>query len=92
MTPDAVASPPLAWTGDAAFLAEFEACLRLRHAPGIGPRTWKRIFERYESAAAAVDDARSFGPQGLCDDAAAGALARGASTPAARREMEAAAP
>ncbi|MEL7640863.1 MAG: DNA-processing protein DprA [Solidesulfovibrio sp.] len=91
MTTDAALSPPLAWTGDAAFLAELEACLRLRHAPGIGPRTWKRIFDRYDSAAAALDDARSFGPQGLCDDAAAGALARGASTPAARREMEAAA-
>lgn len=91
MTADAVASPPLAWTDDAAFLAEFEACLRLRHAQGIGPRTWKRIFERYASAVDALDDARSFGPQGLCDDAAAGALARGASTPAARREMEAAA-
>lgn len=97
MTTDAVAPPPVApvgpvgWTGDAAFLAELEACLRLRNAPGIGPRTWKRIFERYESAVAALDDARSFGPQGLCDDAAAGALARGASTPAARREIEAAA-
>jgi DNA processing protein len=97
MTTDAVAPPPVApvgpvgWTGDAAFLAELEACLRLRHAPGVGPRTWKRIFERYESAVAALDDVRSFGPQGLCDDATAGALARGASTPAARREIEAAA-
>ncbi|WP_300164343.1 DNA-processing protein DprA [Solidesulfovibrio sp.] len=97
MTDDGVASPPAApvapvdWTGDAAFLAELEASLRLRNAPGIGPRTWKRIFDRYPSAVAALADVRSFGPQGLCDDAAAGALARGASTPAARREMEAAA-
>ena len=90
MTTDPAASET-AWTGDDAFVAELEACLRLRHAPGLGPRTWKRIFERYDSAAAAVADARSFGPQGLCDDAVAAELWRGKAGDAARREIEAAA-
>ncbi|UJX41348.1 DNA-processing protein DprA [Desulfovibrio sp. JY] len=90
MTNEPVA-PDTAWTGDDAFLTELGACLRLRHAPGIGPRTWKRIFDRYDSAAAALADVRSFGPQGLCDDAVAAGLARGVSTAAAQREIEAAA-
>ncbi len=90
MTTD-VAPPPVAWTGDAAFLAEYEACLRLRHTPGIGPRTWKRIFDHYPSAVAALDDVAAFGARGLCSEAIAGTLARGASRPAAQREMEAAA-
>jgi DNA processing protein len=89
MTPDAPSAPPDAWTGDDAFVAELLACLRLRNLPGLGPRTWKRIFDRYDSAVEALADARSFGPQGLCDDAVAGALARGASGPAAERELEA---
>ncbi|MYL82411.1 DNA-protecting protein DprA [Desulfovibrio aerotolerans] len=80
-----------AWTNDAGFVAECLACLRLRHQPGIGPRTIKRIFDRYDSAQAALADARSFGPQGLCDDTAAGALARGLTTPAAEAEIAAAA-
>jgi DNA processing protein len=99
MSPDAPPPPASpgapaardAWTADDGFLAELEACLRLRNTPGLGPRTWKRIFDRYPSAAAALADVRAFGAQGLCDDAVAGALARGLSTPAARREMEAAA-
>ncbi|EHJ49284.1 DNA protecting protein DprA [Solidesulfovibrio carbinoliphilus subsp. oakridgensis] len=99
MSPDAP-SPPAslgapaardAWTADDGFLAELEACLRLRNTPGLGPRTWKRIFDRYPSAAEALADVRAFGAQGLCDDAVAGTLARGLSIPAARREMEAAA-
>ncbi|EFL50230.1 DNA protecting protein DprA [Solidesulfovibrio fructosivorans JJ]] len=88
---DEQAAPEAAWTGDAAFVAELEACLRLRRAPGIGPRTWKRIFDRYDSAVDAVADARAFGPRGLCDDAVAAGLARGVSTEAAKREIEAAA-
>jgi len=91
MTPDAPGAPTDAWTSDVAFVAELLACLRLRNLPGLGPRTWKRIFSHYPSAADALDDVRSFGPQGLCDDALAGALARGASTPAAEREVAAAA-
>ncbi len=91
MTSDVPGAPTDAWTADAAFVAEVAACLRLRNLPGLGPRTWKRILARYPSAVDALDDVRSFGPQGLCDDALAGALRRGASTPAAERELTAAA-
>ncbi len=91
MTIQAQGPPTVAWPGDDAFVDELEACLRLRHCPGLGPRTWKRIFERYGTAVAALAEVRSLGPQGLCPDAVAGALARGASTAPARREMEAAA-
>ncbi|KHK02286.1 DNA-processing protein DprA [Desulfovibrio sp. TomC] len=84
-------APPEAWTADAGFVAECLACLRLRHQAGVGPRTIKRIFDRYPSAVAALAEARSFGPQGLCDDAAAGSLARGLTTPAAEAELSAAA-
>lgn len=90
MTRDASASGN-AWTDDDAFVAELEACLCLRHAPGIGPRTWKRIFSRYDSAREALADARSFGPRGLCEDAVAAGLWRGPATDAARREIDAAA-
>ena len=91
MTDPAAPSPPDAWTADAAFVAECLACLRLRHQAGVGPRTIKRIFDRYPSAVEVLADARSFGPQGLCDDAAAGSLARGLTTPAAEAELSAAA-
>jgi len=91
MTDQAAAPGVDAWTADAQFVAECLACLRLRHQPGIGPRTIKRIFARYESAQAALADARSFGPQGLCDDTAAGALARGLTAPAAEAEIASAA-
>ena len=91
MTDPAAPSPPDAWTADAAFVAECLACLRLRHQAGVGPRTIKRIFDRYPSAVAALAEARSFGPQGLCDDAVAGSLARGLTTPAAEAELSAAA-
>lgn len=87
----AVATPPGDWTGDAAYVAEVRACLRLRHTAGLGPRTWKRILSRYETAAMALADVRQFGAQGLCADALAGALLRGVSTPAAEHELEAAA-
>ncbi len=89
MNRDAADMPADAWTDDAAFVAEVLACLCLRHLPGLGPRGWKRILDRYDAAAKALADARSLGPQGLCDDALAGALARGASRPAAERELEA---
>lgn len=91
MTPDDAGVSPDAWTSDDAFVAELLACLRLRNQPGLGPRTWKRIFDRYASATEALADARSFGPQGLCDDDVAGALVRGLSTKAAERELGAAA-
>jgi DNA processing protein len=79
------------WTDDPTLLAEVEASLCLRHCPGLGSRTWKRILTRYATATAALAAVRSLGPQGLCDDAVAGALARGAGAAAARQEMETAA-
>lgn len=99
MRPDAAPSgassaaraAPHAWTSDHGFLVELEACLCLRNTHGLGPRTWKRIFDRYASATEALADVRAFGAKGLCDAAVAGSLARGLAVPAARREMEAAA-
>ncbi|EKO41025.1 MAG: DNA protecting protein DprA, partial [Solidesulfovibrio magneticus str. Maddingley MBC34] len=90
---DFAAPPPSAatWADDDAFVAECLACLRLRLQSGIGPRTVRRIFDRYDSAAAALADARSFGPQGLCPDDAAAALARGLTSQAAEAELAAAA-
>jgi DNA processing protein len=88
---DAAAPPGPAWTDDPAYLAECQACLRLRHCPGLGPRTWKRILAAYGTAGRALADVRALGPQGLCDDAVAGALARGVSLEAAHRELETAA-
>lgn len=36
---------------------EYLACLALRHSPGLGPRTWKKILLAYPSAQSAVDSA-----------------------------------
>lgn len=94
MRPDAAATTPTpgpAWTEDPAYQAECEACLRLRHCPGLGPRTWKRILAAYGTAGAALADVRALGAKGLCDQAVAGALARGVSQEAARRELDRAA-
>lgn len=90
---DSAAAPPQAatWADDDAFVAECLACLRLRLQPGIGPRTVRRIFDRYDAAVAALADARSFGPQGLCPDDAAAALARGLTSRAAEAELASAA-
>ncbi len=45
------------------------ACLCLKHAPGLGLRTVKRILERFPSASAAVDHARSWLELGLATSA-----------------------
>lgn len=37
-------------------LNEFRACLALKHTRGIGPRTWRELLVRYETAEAAVAD------------------------------------
>jgi len=92
MSPPESSGPGLrAWTDDPAFVAEVTDALRLRHCPGLGPRTWKRILGRYDTATAAVAAVRDLGPQGLCDDAVAGALARGIGADIARKEVDAAA-
>lgn len=88
---DATAPGPTAWTEDAAFVAEVEASLCLRHTPGLGPRTWKRILDRYPTATAALAEARHFVAQGLCSANVATALIQGFPQGLARREMDAAA-
>ncbi|HDQ41104.1 MAG TPA: DNA-protecting protein DprA [Desulfonatronum sp.] len=42
---------------DARRTQEYLACLALRHSPGLGPRTWKKILSAYPSAGQAVADA-----------------------------------
>ncbi|MDO9632343.1 MAG: DNA-processing protein DprA [Humidesulfovibrio sp.] len=39
---------------------EFFSCLALRHTPGLGPRSWKSVLSGYDSAYAAVSDARNW--------------------------------
>jgi len=84
--PRATAAGPSAWTDDPAFVREVEACLILRHCPGLGPRTWKRLLTRYPTAGAALADVRSLSHQGLCAAAVADALIRGVSREPARQE------
>ena len=45
--------------------AEFLACLALRHTRGIGPRTWKRLLEHFDSAVSAVEHAPTWRALGL---------------------------
>lgn len=44
---------------------EFWASLCIKHAPGLGPRTAKRLLERFGSAAKAVERARAWQDMGL---------------------------
>jgi len=44
---------------------EFWACLCLKHAPGLGPRTFKKILERFGRADKAVERAKSWLDLGL---------------------------
>ena len=44
---------------------EFGASLALRHARGLGPRTWKRLLDRYGSASGAVSHSGSWVAGGL---------------------------
>lgn len=39
---------------------EYEACLALRHTPGLGARTWKKILEHFPSARDAAADPREW--------------------------------
>ncbi|WP_158407262.1 DNA-processing protein DprA [Megalodesulfovibrio gigas] len=39
---------------------EFWACLALKHTPGIGPRTWKRLLEAHGSAWQAVSQVQTW--------------------------------
>ncbi len=44
---------------------ELYACLALVKAKGMGPRTWKKILEHYQSPAQALEDCRSWKNKGL---------------------------
>ncbi|MBU1231021.1 MAG: DNA-processing protein DprA [Proteobacteria bacterium] len=44
---------------------EFFSCLALRHTPGLGPRSWKRLLSGYQSAFEAVSDARNWSSRKL---------------------------
>ncbi|MBI4804718.1 MAG: DNA-protecting protein DprA [Desulfovibrio sp.] len=48
---------------------EFWASLCLKHSPGLGPRTSKKILERFGSAAKAVDNAARWQGMGLATSA-----------------------
>ncbi len=43
---------------------ELQACLALRHTPGLGAKTWKRLVEAFGSAHAAMVGVRSWPSRG----------------------------
>ena len=57
--------------------AEYQACLALRHAEGLGARTWKRLLDAYGSAAAAVVQAADWPCRKLTSEAQAAVFASG---------------
>ncbi|MDQ7830765.1 MAG: DNA-processing protein DprA [Desulfovibrionaceae bacterium] len=69
---------------------EFKACLALRHSPGIGPKTWKRLFSAFPSAREACRRHAEWTQKRLVDTRAAEAYARGRYREAARAEYDAA--
>lgn len=70
--------------------AEYWSCLLLRHCPGLGARTWKKILSRFESAREALDARRSWRRMGLVDARQEKASLSDAGEEAAEREYEAA--
>jgi len=69
---------------------EFRACLALRHCPGLGPRTWKRLFSAYPSAREACLAHGEWESRRLAEPKAAQAFAAGRHRQAARAEYDAA--
>jgi len=65
---------------------EFKACLALRHCPGIGPKTWKRLFAAFPSAREACRRQAEWRDRRLVDGRAAESYARGRYREAARAE------
>jgi DNA processing protein len=65
---------------------EYSACLALAHTPGLGPRTWKALLERFGSASAAIDEAKCWVDQGLVREKVADLLLGGAWQEGAQRE------
>lgn len=71
-------------------LAEYRACLSLRHCPKIGPRTWGRLLQHYGNACDAVEDVRSWMREGLANSAQVESYSRGTWREAVDEEHEAA--
>lgn len=71
-------------------LAEYRACLSLRHCLHIGPRTWKRLFDHYGCARDAADDVRQWCGLGLASARQVESYVRGAWEAAVDEEHEAA--
>ncbi len=69
---------------------EFRACLALRHCPGIGPKTWKRLLTHFGSAREACGRATDWTALRLVDARASAAFREGRHRQAARAEYEAA--
>ncbi len=57
---------------------EFFACLALKHTPGLGCKTIRKIMDAYPSAGAAVSDARSWPERKVANKPASAACAKGA--------------
>lgn len=70
--------------------AEYWACLLLRHCPGLGARTWKKILSCFTSAREALDARRSWRRMGLVDARQERASLSEKGEEAAEREYEAA--
>ncbi|GAB6177986.1 hypothetical protein JCM16814_28770 [Desulfobaculum senezii] len=71
-------------------LAEYRACLSLRHCLHIGPRTWKRLLDHYGCARDAADDVRQWCGLGLASVRQVESYVRGAWEAAVDEEHEAA--
>lgn len=66
------------------------ASLALRHTPGLGPRTWKRLLAAYGSAQAAVEDWRHWAERRLTSAAVAQSFGAATWREAVHTEMQAA--
>lgn len=69
---------------------EFRACLALRHCPGIGPKTWKRLVAHFGSAREACGRAADWTALRLADARASAAFREGRHRQASRTEYDAA--
>ncbi len=67
---------------------EFRACLALRHCPGIGPKTWKRLLAHFANARQACARAADWTALRLADARAAAAFQEGRHRQAARAEYD----
>ena len=56
---------------------EYLACLALRNADGIGPKSWKRLLEHYPTPAEAVSDAGAWSRLGLVSESRVAAFRAG---------------